>query len=154
MANSSERPVLYAILGLSRAGRILHGTLILVGGLLFVGWFALMPRLRFSDEDERLFRAARHGDVAGVEQSLAAGAHVDAAGPIDGRTALFRAAVFGYADVVSTLLTRGANPAARGNDGRTALEVVLAARADEKDPSVARGLDAVATVLRQAEPQR
>jgi hypothetical protein len=32
------------------------------------------PRRRFSDEDERLFGAARHGDVAAIERSLSAAA--------------------------------------------------------------------------------
>jgi ankyrin repeat protein len=107
--------------------------------------------LRFSDEDERLFKAARHGDVAGVEQSLAAGGHVNAAGPVDGKTALFRAAVFGHADIVRALLAHGADPAARGSDGRTALDVTRAARAGEKDPTVARALDSVVAVLRETE---
>lgn len=151
MATANDRSVLYTILGLNRAGRILYTALVLLAGPLLVGWFVLLPRLRFSDEDERLFRAARHGDVAGVERSLAAGGHVNAAGPVDGKTALFRAAVFGHADVVRALLARGADPAVRGSDGLTVLEVTIAARAGEKDPSVARALDTVAAALRETE---
>jgi len=151
MATSNERSLLYTILGLNRPGRILYTALVLLAGPLLAGWFVLLPRLRFSDEDERLFRAARHGDAAAVERSLAAGGHVNAAGPVDGKTALFRAAVFGHADVVRALLAHGADPAARGSDGRTALEVTVAARAGEKDPSVARALDTVAAALRETE---
>jgi hypothetical protein len=154
MATSTDRPVLYTILGLNRTGRILYTTLVLLAGPLLAGWFVLMPRLRFSDEDERLFRAARHGDVAGLERSLSAGGRVNAASPVDGKTALFRAAVFGYADVVRALLARGADPAARGSDGRTALEVTSAARASEKDPSAARALDAVIAALAGPESGR
>jgi hypothetical protein len=33
-------------------------------------WSVLVPRLRFHEQDERLFRAARHGDRAGVERAL------------------------------------------------------------------------------------
>jgi hypothetical protein len=150
---TNERSVLFTILGLNRAGRFLYAALVLLAGPLLAGWFVLLPRLRFSDEDERLFRAARHGDVAGVERSLTAGGRVNAAGPVDGKTALFRAAVFGHADVVRALLAHGADPTARGSDGRTALEVTVAARAGEKDPSVARALDTVVTVLRETEPR-
>jgi len=88
----------------------------------FLGWFVLLPRLRFSDADERLFLAARHGDRAGVEQALVAGAHVNAESPADGKAALSRAAIFGHGVVVRLLLERGADAAARGADGRSLQE--------------------------------
>ena len=113
-------------------------------------WSVLVPRLRFHEQDERLFRAARHGDRAGVERALAAGGRVNASAPIDRKTALFRAAVFGHAEVVRLLLDSGADPDARGSDGRSALEVALAARADTKDPTDAAALDAVVALLRNA----
>ncbi len=145
--------VLYTLLGLNRAGRILYVTLFVLAVPALVGWFVVLPRLRFHDEDERLFRAARHGDIAGVERSLLAGGRLNVAAPIDGKTVLFRAAVFGHADLVRVLLTRGADSQARGSDGRTALEVVLDARTAEKDPDRARALDAVAAALREAGAQ-
>src|SRR6478735_5246213 len=132
VAAPADRPVLYALFGLNRAGGILYGTLFVLGAAAFIGW-TLLPRLQFSDQDEQLFRAARHGDRAGVEQALAAGASLDHQGPVDRKTALFRAAVFGHADVVRLLLERGADPKAVGADGRSALEVVLAARGEERD---------------------
>ena len=101
--------------------------------------------------DHSRFRAARHGDLAGIEQALTAGGGVNDPSPTDGKTALFRAAVFGHADAVRALLARGADPQRRGNDGRTALEVVTSAREDEKDPRVAQSLDRVAAVLREVE---
>ena len=148
MTAPADRPVLYALFGLNRAGQILYGTLIVLAVAVFAGR-QILPRLQFSAQDEQLFRAARHGDRAGVDQALSAGASLDHAAPIDRKTALFRAAVFGHADVVRLLLERGADPKAVGADGRSAVEVVLAARAEEKDPAVARGLDAVAAVLRE-----
>ena len=154
MTPPADRPLLYAVLGLNRAGRILYTTIFIAAIPALVAWFVLVPRLRFHDEDEQLFRAARHGDVAGVERSLAAGGGVNAAAPIDGKTALFRAAVFGHADVVRVLVKHGADLTRRGNDGRTALEVVLAARADEHDASRAQALDAAASALREGEPER
>jgi ankyrin repeat protein len=108
-----------------------------------------LPRLQFHEEEERLFRAARHGDVAGIERSLASGGKVNAAAPIDGKTALFRAAVFGHADAVR-VLGHGADVTRRGHDGRTALEVVVAERATETDRARAQALDAVAAALREA----
>ena len=148
MTDPADRPVLFALFGLNRAGQILYGTLLVLGVAAFIGWTEL-PRFQFSDQDEQLFRAARHGDRAGVEQALSAGASLDHAAPIDRKTALFRAAVFGHADVVRLLLERGADPKAVGADGRSALDVVLAARGEEKDPAIARALDAVAAVLRE-----
>ena len=148
-----DRPVLYALFGLNRAGQILYGTLIVLAVAAFVGW-QILPGLQFSDQDEQLFRAARHGDRAAVEQALSAGASLEHAAPVDRKTALFRAAVFGHADVVRLLLERGADPNAVGADGRSALDVVIAARAEEKDPAVASGLDAVAAVLREAAAPR
>lgn len=67
------------------------------------------------------------------------------------RTALFRAAIFGHQAAVKVLLERGADPASRGSDGQTALEVALAARAGEKDPAGARDLDLVIAMLRESE---
>jgi len=113
-----------------------------------------MPRLQFSEADERLFRAARHGDFAGVAQSLAAGGRINAAAPIDGKTAIFRAAVFGHAELVRDLLKKGADPGVRGTDGKTVLEVVAAARSKERDAARARALDAVADALRATESRR
>ena len=69
--------------------------------------------------------------------------------PVDGKTALFRAAVLGHAEAVRLLLERGADHQARGNDGRTVAEVVTAARGDERDPAGATALDAVAAALRE-----
>src|SRR5262249_28588384 len=107
----------------------------------------MLPGLRFSREDEQLFPAARHGDRAGIEPSLQAGAGLNDHSPVDGKTALFRAAVFGHTDAVTLLLDRGADPDLRGSDGKTALEVVRAAREEEKDPGRQRSLDAVASAL-------
>jgi hypothetical protein len=144
----SDYPVLFALFGLNRAGQILYGTLAVLGVAAFIGW-QMLPGLRFSEQDERLFRAARHGDRAGVEQALSAGASLEHPAPIDRKTVLFRAAVFGHADVVRLLLERGANPDAVGADGRSALDVVIAARQEEKDPAARSNLDAVAVVLRE-----
>lgn len=154
MTESRTQTIVFALLGLGRPGKILYGTLFFVGGPLLLAYWIWLPRYRFSDQDERLFRAARHGDSTAMTQALAAGATVGAEAPIDRKTALFRAAVFGHVDAVRLLLARGADPAARGQDGHTALEVVTEARAEEKDADVARALDAVADVLRAAEGTR
>ena len=151
MAESNDRSIMFTLLGLNRAGQILYRTLFVLAIPAVVAWNVLLPRLRFHDEDERLFRAARHGDVAGVEQALGDGGRVNVAAPIDGKTALFRAAVFGHADVVHALLKHGADFAQRGNDDKTALDIVLAIRPDEHDPSRARALDAVAAALHEGE---
>ena len=146
--------LLFALLGFGRAGRILYLVLLVAAVPTLLAYFVWLPRMRFSAADEDLFRAARHGDRAGIEQALAAGARIGDASPVDGKTALFRAAVLGHADAVRLLLERGADRDARGNDGRTALEIVDVARADERDPRVAAGLDRVAAALRVPEGRR
>jgi len=150
MADPSERSILYTLLGLNRAGQILYKTLFVLAVPALMAWTVWWPRFRFSDQDEQLFRAARHGDKAGVEHALSDGASLSHVSPVDGKTALFRAAVFGHADVVRLLLERGADPAARSADGRTVLDIVAAARSEEKDPSAASALDGVASVLRES----
>jgi len=153
MANSSGQTILYTLLGLNRGGRILYRALFVLAVPALVVWFVVLPRLRFSDQDEQLFRAARHGDRAGVERALAAGANVNASAPVDRKTALFRAAVFGHAEIVRVLLKRGASADARGSDGRTALEVTQETRSHETNPVAAHALDAVALVLNEAKAQ-
>lgn len=145
--------ILSTLLGLNRAGRILFTTLFVLAIPALVVWSIVLPRVRFHDEDERLFRAARHGDAAGVEKAMADGARLDTTAPIDRKTAIFRAAVFGHANLVRVLIQRGADLNARGTDGRTVLETVVAARAEEHDTARAQALDAVAAVLRSAEPK-
>jgi hypothetical protein len=142
------------LFGLNRAGKVLYVSAAVIAVAIFVLRQDVLPRAHFSDADEALFRAARHGDVAGIEQALASGANVADEAPIDRKTALFRAAVFGYADAVKVLLGHGADPAVRGTDGRTALEVVTDALGDEKDPQARHALEAVAALLRAAEPKR
>ena len=142
-----------ALFGLNRAGKILYGTLFILAIAAFAGK-QVLPTIQFSDQDEQLFRAARHGDRAAVEQALTNGASLEHAAPVDHKTALFRAAVFGHAEVVRLLLERGADPNAVGSDGRSALDIVTAARAEEKDPAAAGNLDAVAVILKEAAASR
>jgi ankyrin repeat protein len=153
MATSNGSSILYTLLGLNRAGRILYGLVFALAVPALVAWFVVLPRMRFSDLDEQLFRAARHGDQPGVERALEAGADVNAQAPVDRKTALFRAAIFGHARVVRLLLERGADANARGSDGRSALEITTDARAHEKNPAAVRALDDVAAALREPKPQ-
>ena len=148
---SPVRDFVFALLGLGRAGQILYRTLFVLAIPALTVWTVFLPRWRFTDQDERLFRAARHGDATGIESALSAGARVNAAAPVDQKTALFRAAIFGHQAAVKVLLEHGADPAARGSDGQTALQVSLAARASEKDPAGARDLDLVIAMLRESE---
>ena len=147
---AKAQAVLFALLGLGRGGKILYLTLFVLAVPLLTAYTVWLPAFRFSEADEHLFRAARHGDRGGIERALGEGARVTAVSPVDGKTALFRAAVFGHADAVRLLLERGADQQARGNDGRTVGEVVTAARGAERDPAVATALAAVAAAL--AEP--
>jgi Ankyrin repeats (3 copies) len=149
--SSPIQVALFALLGLGRGGTILYRVLFVLAVPALTVWTVFLPRWRFSDQDERLFRAARHGDVTGIESALSAGARVNAAAPVDRKTALFRAAIFGHQAAVKVLLERGADPAARGSDDQTALQVALAARASEKDPAGARDLDLVIAMLRESE---
>lgn len=151
MADTKEYPVLFALFGLNRAGQILYVSLVFLAIIGGAFWLIEVPKLRFHEADERLFRAARHGDVAGIAQAIGAGADVNAAAPVDGKTALFRAAVFGYADAVRLLLKDGADPERRGHDGRSAMEIVEEARTEEHDPGRVHDLDLVVKALREVE---
>jgi len=152
MASSPGSTILYTLLGLNRAGRMLYLAVFVLAVPALVAWFVVVPRLRFSDQDEQLFRAARHGDSAGVARALDAGADVNVAAPVDHRTALSRAAIFGHVAVVRLLLERGADVNARGSDGRSALEITTDARAHETNAAPGRALDDVVAVLREAKP--
>jgi ankyrin repeat protein len=147
---------LFALLGLGRGGKILYVTLFILAVPALMLYTVFLPKWQFSEADERLFRAARHGDVAGIEQLFNddAGAGIDAVSPVDGKTALFRAAVFGHAGAVRALVAKGADPATRGNDGRTALEVVTAALAEEHDRAAKQALEVVAGILRAVEVKK
>lgn len=147
---TNDRSFLLALFGLNRAGQILYVTLFVLAVPALTVWTVFMPRFRFHEQDERLFKAARHGDVAGIERALAEGANINAAAPIDTKTALFRAAAFGHADAVRALLKDGADPERRGRDDRTVLQFAEDARKEEKDPARARALDQVIDALRGA----
>jgi hypothetical protein len=149
MSESKTSGLLLTLFGLNRTGQMLWALVFVLGIAGFVYW-TMMPGLRFSDEDERLFHAARHGDRSGVEASLRAGAGVGDVSPIDGKTALFRAAVFGHVEVVRFLIDQGADLETRGLDGKTALDLVRAAQEAERNSERQRSLAAVAAVLTTA----
>lgn len=144
-----DYPILFALFGLNRAGQILYVTLFVLAVPALTMWTVFMPRWHFHEPDEHLFKAARHGDVAGIERALAEGANVNAEAPIDRKTALFRAAAFGYADAVRALLKAGADPERRGNDDRTVLEFTETARKEERDQARAKNYDQVIAALRE-----
>lgn len=123
---------------------------LIVGGFAtFVAYTVWLPGTRFTDADEVLFRAARHGDVAGIDAALNAGAGINDQSPVDGKTALFRAAILGHADAVRALLNKDADANLRGYDGKTPIEVVNDALGEEKNPAAVTALRDVAAVLNQ-----
>jgi ankyrin repeat protein len=148
---ANDGPWWFALLGLGRYGQVLYVTLFVLAVPALTVWTVFVPRLRFHEQDERLFKAARHGDVAGIERALAEGAKVNAQAPIDTKTALFRAAAFGHADAVRALLKDGADLERRGRDGLSALEFAEEARREEKDPARAHALDLVIAALKEAQ---
>jgi|SRR5215471_11034790 len=150
MAQKNEHPILFTLFGLNRAGQILYITLFVLAVPALTFWTVLLPRMRFHDSEEHLFKAARHGDLAGIARALADGARVNAEAPVDGKTALFRAAAFGYADAVRALLKAGADPERRVND-RTVLQFAEEIRKAEHDPARAKIYDEVIAALREAQ---
>jgi hypothetical protein len=143
--------ILSTLLGYNRAGGILWTTIFVLAVPALTFWTVFLPRLRFSDADEHLFKAARHGDVAGIERALGEGATVNAQSPSDRKTALFRAITFGHADAVRTLLKHGANPESRSLDDKTPLQFAEEIRKEEKDADRARGLDAAIAALKEVQ---
>ena len=144
-------PWWFMLLGYGRGGKYFMLALFVLAIPALTFWTVLMPRLRFHDADERLFKAARHGDVAGITRALAEGASINAQAPIDRKTALFRAAAFARADAVRSLLKAGADPERRGNDDRTALQLAEDARREEHDAARARAYDEVIAALREVQ---
>ena len=88
---SKVQSFLFALLGLGRGGQVLYVTLFVLAVPALMAYTLWLPRVRFSEADEHLFRAARHGDRGGIERALEEGASVTDASPVDGKTALFRA---------------------------------------------------------------
>ena len=150
MAATKDYPILYTIFGLNRAGQILYTSLFVLAVPALMFWTVFVPRWRFKEPDEHLFKAARHNDVAGITRALAEGANVNAEAPIDGKTALFRAAAFGQSDAVRALLKAGADPERRVND-RTVLQFAEEIRKGERDPARAKTYDEVIAALREAQ---
>jgi hypothetical protein len=148
---TDEQSWLLTLFGLNRRGQFLYLALFVLAIPALTAYTVLLPRLRFGDADERLFKAARHGDVAGIERALAEGAKINAEAPIDRRTALFRAAVLGQVEAVRALLKAGANPAVRGVDDKTALQLVEEARKEERDPVRVRAYQMIGAALSEAQ---
>src|SRR5437762_11057023 len=150
-ADTSEPFFLYLLLGFNRAGRFMWLTIFVLAIPVLTLWTVLLPKWRFSAADEHLFKAARHGDVAAIEQALGEGATVDARAPIDHKTALFRAVSFGQADAVRALLKHGADIEARSLDDKTVLQFAEEIRKDDTDAERARRLDAAIAALKAAQ---
>jgi hypothetical protein len=140
--------ILLTLFGLNRAGQILWGLIFAAGIAAFFTINVWLPGARFSDVDEYLFRAARHGDVAGINSALSNGAGINDRSPIDGKTALARAAILGHADAVRALLDKDADVNIAGYDGQTPGDLVTAAIAEEKDPAAIAALKDVAAALK------
>ncbi len=73
---------------------------------------------------------AYYGDVAVCRLLIAYGANINAAAK-DGTTALMKAAQNDKADVVEYLLSKGANPALKDTNGKTALDYATASKVDD-----------------------
>lgn len=70
-----------------------------------------------------LLVAARDGDSASVNETLASGAQINAKLSGGGWTALMVATVNGHAEIVRTLLDKGADPHVENDNGWTALMI-------------------------------
>ena len=71
MASSGAPSWLLALFGLNRAGKILWTAAFVLAVPALMFWKVGLPRMRFSEADKQLFKAARHGDVAGIERTAA-----------------------------------------------------------------------------------
>jgi len=150
-ADSDNVPWWFALLGLGPWGKYVMLAIFVLTIPALTFWSVFMPRLRFHEVDERLFKAARHGDVAGITRALADGAAINAEAPIDRRTALFRAAAFAQVGAVRALLKAGADAERRGADDRTVLQLTEDARKEEHDGARARAYDQVIAALQEVQ---
>ena len=106
------------------------------------GW--LRPDVPVQARLRALVMAADHQRLDAMRALVAAGAPLDEADEVFGRHPLRLAAANGRAASVELLLSLGADPRAADADGRTALDLCRAGRADAIDPS---GHDAVESIL-------
>ena len=87
--------------------------------------------------DERLINAAEAGSVRGIQDELAKGADINYTDE-GGFTALSSAAINGNRDVVLFLISRGADPTIKNQDGKTALQ-------ETQDSEIRKSLQAYVT---------
>ncbi|MEL7060746.1 MAG: ankyrin repeat domain-containing protein, partial [Acidobacteriota bacterium] len=93
-----------------------------------------------SEAQQRLWDAARDGDLGGIEAALADGAAIDGAYR-DGASALIYAAQRGRTDAVRLLLERGADPDARSIMNQTTALHLAIPDAEAVEALVAAGAD-------------
>ena len=97
-------------------------TLVLVIGLL-AGFDRTGLQSTTAEETVDLWKAAWEGNVEIIKHQLAAGSDVNAKAPSIGITPLMAAAVTGQGDAATLLLSKGAKPDIKNNEGSTALHM-------------------------------
>jgi len=86
--------------------------------------------------------AALMGDLASIEQHIAAGSDLNSKDPFGGSTPLITATVFGKTEVALALIKAGADLNLQNNDGATALHVAaFFGRKDIVEALLVRGAD-------------
>lgn len=86
--------------------------------------------------------AALTGDLAAIEQHIAAGSDMNSKDPFGGSTPLITASVFGKTEVALALIKAGADLNLQNNDGATALHVAaFFGRKDIVEALLVRGAD-------------
>jgi len=97
---------------------------VLVLGITLLAGFGLtqLPSMA-AEETVDIWTAAWKGNVEVVNQHLAAGTDVNAKAPKIGVTPLMAAAISGQSDAATLLLTKGAKPDIKNNEGSTALHM-------------------------------
>ena len=97
-------------------------TLVLVAALLAELGLTGLP-LQAAEETADIWTAAAKGNLEAINQQLVAGTDVNAKAPSIGLTPLMAAAITGQSDAATLLLSKGAKPDIKNNDGSTALHV-------------------------------
>lgn len=103
--------------------------------------FGLLAIVNIYSQESELVAKAGINDLEAVKALVESGADIDAQGDAYGYTALLSACEHNYIEMVRYLLSKGADPNIRANDGSTAIIRAAGNAPDAVEPLLSAGAD-------------